>query len=133
MHEYQIFFASNESSFPTRYQKLLLIPMDSLNHAVSNRFNNVPLSLRATDKLQNVKTNLLKRIFQTIQFCMSFLQQMFCLFFCHIMKNIHEVECFVDFRMQQLCTLFCVAANIISKNKLNISFFVGLEVCFQHW
>ena len=66
MHEYQIFFASYESRFPNRYQKLLLIPMDSLNHAVSNRFNNVPLSLRATDKLQNVKTNLLKRIFQTI-------------------------------------------------------------------
>ena len=95
MQIYQIFFASNESRLPKHDQKLQLIPMDSLNHAVSTRFNNLPFLLRATDKLKNVKTNLLKHIFQTIQFCMSFLQHMFCLFFCHIMKNIHEVEYFV--------------------------------------
>ena len=59
-------FTSNESRFPKRDQKLLLIPLDSLNHAISTRFNNLPFSLRATDKLQTFKTNLLKHIFQTI-------------------------------------------------------------------
>ena len=59
-------FASYESRFPKRGQKLLLIPLESLNHAVSSRFNNLPFSFRATDKLQTFKTNLLKHIFQTI-------------------------------------------------------------------
>ena len=59
-------FASYESRFPKRDQKLLLIPLDSLNHAVSTKFNNLPFLLRATDKLRTFKTNLLKHIFQTI-------------------------------------------------------------------
>ena len=37
-----------------------------LNHTVLTRFNNLPFSLRATNKLQTFKTNFLKHIFQTI-------------------------------------------------------------------
>ena len=59
-------FASYQSRFPKRDQKLWLIPLDSLNYAVSTRLNNLPFLLRATDKLQTFKTVRLKHIFQTI-------------------------------------------------------------------
>ena len=59
-------FASDESRFPKHDPKLLLIPLESLNHAVSTGLNDLPFSLRATYKLDTFKTNLLKQIFQTI-------------------------------------------------------------------
>ena len=48
-------FASYESRFPNRDQKLLLIPL--FHHAVSTGYNNLPFSLRATDKLQIFRAN----------------------------------------------------------------------------
>ena len=48
-------FASNESRFPKPDQKLLLIPVDSCNRAVSTTLNNLPFPLTANEKLQEKK------------------------------------------------------------------------------
>ena len=40
-------FASNETRVPKRDRKLLMIPLDCLNHVVLTSFNNLPFSLRA--------------------------------------------------------------------------------------
>ena len=63
--------------------------MDSLSHAVLTRFNNLLFSLRATDKLQIFKTNLLKHIFQTISFfiCLFLSMVVLSFFLSHYEKN----------------------------------------------
>ena len=43
--------------------KLLMTPLYSINHAVHTKFNNFPISLRAIDKLQTLKTTLVEHYF----------------------------------------------------------------------